>query len=57
MKLTTSTNTMSNLPTNFEVKGRAGTQNLPEVKAPEPSNTQETGTRTPEPPPEDISNG
>ncbi|MFZ0436270.1 MAG: hypothetical protein WAL87_09930 [Chthoniobacterales bacterium] len=57
MKLTTSTKTMSNLPTNFEVKGPAGTQHLPEVKAPEPTNTKETGTRTHEPPPEDISNG
>jgi hypothetical protein len=55
--LTTPTNTMSNLSTNLEVKGPEGTQHLPEVKAPEPTNTQETGTRPPEPPPEDISNG
>jgi hypothetical protein len=57
MKLTTSTKTMSNIPINLEVKGPAGTQNLPEVKAPESTNTKETGTRTPEPPTEDSSNG
>ena len=48
---------MSNIPVKFEVKGAPGTQNLPEVKAPEPLKTNETGTKTPEPQAKNISNG
>ncbi len=57
MKLSTPTNTMSNIPTKFEVRGPDGTQHLPEVKSPEKIETEEAVTMQPEPPTDNISNG